>query len=99
MGLVMLLSACAGPNLKHYEGAGPQLDLQEYFNGPIKAWGFIQDRRGHVTRRFDVTMNGTWDGDTGTLEEHFDYYDGETQKRTWTTVSYTHLTLPTIYSV
>lgn len=84
MGLTMLLSACTGPKLDHYKGTGPQLDLEEYFNGPIKAWGLVQDRKGHVTRRFDVTMNGTWEGDTGTLEEHFEYYDGETQKRVWT---------------
>jgi len=73
-----------GPSLKHYKGSGPKLDLKEYFTGDIKAWGFVQDRKGHVTRRFDVTMTGTWDGDTGTLEEHFDYYDGKTEKRTWT---------------
>ncbi len=85
MGLVAFLSACVGgPTLDHYKGAEPPLDLKEYFSGPIKAWGLVQDRKGHVTRRFDVTMNGTWDGDVGTLEEHFDYYDGETQKRIWT---------------
>lgn len=80
----MFLSACSGPNLEHYEDSEPKLDLQEYFTGPIKAWGIVQDRKGHVTRRFDVTMHGTWDGDTGTLEEHFEYYDGKTDKRTWT---------------
>ncbi len=84
MAFMTLLSACAGPSLDHYKSAEPPLDLKEYFTGPIKAWGVIQDRKGHVTRRFDVTMVGTWDGDVGTLEEHFDYYDGETQKRTWT---------------
>lgn len=83
MGLMTLLSACAGPTLDHYKDQSPPLNLESYFNGPIKAWGVIQDRKGHVTRRFDVTMNGTWDGDTGTLEEDFVYYDGETQKRTW----------------
>lgn len=81
---MMFLSACSGPNLEHYEDSEPKLDLQEYFTGPIKAWGIVQDRKGHVTRRFDVTMHGTWDGDTGTLEEHFEYYDGKTDKRTWT---------------
>lgn len=83
MALMTFLSACTGPNLKHYGGQNPHLNLEEYFTGPIKAWGIIQDRKGHVTRRFDVTMNGTWEGDTGTLEEDFVYYDGEVQKRTW----------------
>lgn len=85
MGLTAFLSACSGgPTLDHYKGTEPPLELKEYFTGPIKAWGLVQDRKGHVARRFDVTMVGTWDGDTGTLEEHFEYYDGETQKRTWT---------------
>lgn len=85
MSLITFLSACTGgPTLKHYEGSNPPLDLEAYFTGPIKAWGLVQDRKGHVTRRFDVTMVGTWKDDTGTLEETFQYYDGETQKRIWT---------------
>ena len=84
MGLMAFLSACyGGPTLDHYKGTEPQLDLQEYFNGPIKAWGLVQDRKGHVTRRFDVTMVGSWDGDEGTLTEQFNYYDGEQQERIW----------------
>lgn len=85
MGLMAFLSACSGgPSLNYYKGSQPPLELKDYFTGPIKAWGLVQDRKGHVTRRFDVTMVGTWEGDTGTLEEHFDYYDGKNQKRTWT---------------
>lgn len=85
MSLITFLSACTGgPSLDHYKNSTPEFDLQEYFTGPIKAWGLVQDRKGHVTRRFDVTMVGTWEGDTGTLEEDFDYYDGKTQKRIWT---------------
>ena len=85
MGLMAFLSACSGgPSLTHYKGSSPQLSLQEYFTGPIKAWGLVQDRKGHVTRRFDVTMHGTWENGVGTLEEHFEYYDGEKQKRIWT---------------
>lgn len=44
----------------------------------------VQDYRGRVTRRFDIVMFGTWDGDTGTLEEDFSFYDGKMQKRVWT---------------
>ncbi len=87
MGLIAFLSACTGgPTLDHYKGKAsqPPLDLQAYFSGSIKAWGLVQDRKGHVTRRFDVSMVGTWEGDTGTLVEEFKYYDGETQQRTWT---------------
>lgn len=84
MGLMTFLSACSGPSLDHYKDTQPQLELQSYFTGPIKAWGLVQDRKGEVTRRFDVEMVGTWEGDTGTLKEHFKYYDGKTQERIWT---------------
>lgn len=84
MGVLSILSACGGKSLDHYKGTEPQLDLQEYFTGPIKAWGLVQDYSGKVTRRFDIDLVGTWEGDTGTLEEYFDYYDGEKQKRVWT---------------
>ena len=84
MGLATILAACSGPNLNHYEETKPELSLEDYFSGPIKAWGLVQDRSGKVTRRFDVTMEGSWEGDTGTLVEHFEYYDGEKEQRTWT---------------
>ena len=84
MGLITFLSACSSKPLDHYRDGQPVLELREYFTGPIKAWGVLQDRKGRVTRRFDVTMIGTWEGDIGTLEEDFRYYDGETQKRIWT---------------
>ncbi|MFN7834618.1 MAG: DUF3833 domain-containing protein [Burkholderiaceae bacterium] len=79
-----MFSGCAGNQLKHYEGTRPQADIQAYFNGPIKAWGIVQDWRGRVVRRFDVTMVGEWRGDIGTLTERFEYYDGERQQRVWT---------------
>lgn len=80
----MFLNACSGPSLNQYKDSKPELSLEEYFTGDIKAWGIIQDRKGQITRRFDVSMIGRWDGDTGTLEEDFEYYDGEKQKRIWT---------------
>lgn len=83
MSIMSLLTACAGPNLDHYKASGPELSLEEYFNGPIKAWGLIQDRKGNVTRRFDVGMVGTWENGEGTLEEDFKYYDGKTEQRIW----------------
>ncbi len=84
MGILMALSGCAGHTVDTYEAQGPKLDLKEYFNGPIKAWGIVQDRSGKVVQRFDVTMVGSWEGDTGTLKENFEYYDGKKQERTWT---------------
>lgn len=79
-----MFSGCSSNDMDYYEGTTPKADIKEYFNGPIKAWGIVQDWRGRVTRRFDIDMVGKWEGDTGTLTEHFEYYDGKTQDRVWT---------------
>lgn len=84
IGVLIVLSGCTGNDLDYYKGTVPQADIKEYFNGPVKAWGVVQDRSGRVTRRFDVKMVGKWDGDVGTLTEDFDYYDGKKQQRVWT---------------
>jgi len=81
--LLLLLSACSTP-VQDYQGQEPRLDLKEYFEGPLLAWGIVQDRSGEVTRSFRVDMVGRWDGDTGVLEEDFTWSDGETQRRVWT---------------
>lgn len=83
IGVTLMLNACAGNTLDEYKDTVPKADIKEYFNGPVKAWGIVQDWRGRVTRRFDVTMVGEWDGDNGKLTEHFAYYDGKTQERIW----------------
>lgn len=79
-----MLSSCTGKSMDYYAGTTPQMDIKDYFNGPIKAWGVIQDWRGRVVTKFDVSMVGQWDGDTGVLTEHFEYYDGKKQDRIWT---------------
>lgn len=82
-GIAMALTGCASQQLAGYKDEKPQLKFEEYFNGPIKAWGIVQDRSGKVTRRFDVDMKGEWKGDEGTLTEVFHYYDGAEQTRVW----------------
>lgn len=84
IGVALILSGCSGMKINDYQGTTPVLNLESYFNGPIKAWGILQDRSGKVTRRFDITMVGTWKDGVGTLEEDFVFYDGEKQHRTWT---------------
>ena len=68
---------------EEYANSTPQLDMAEYFNGPLKAWGIVQNRQGKVTRRFEVDLVGTWDGENGILDEQFVFDDGEQQQRTW----------------
>ncbi|MGA1204385.1 MAG: DUF3833 domain-containing protein [Opitutales bacterium] len=69
--------------IEDYKDEKPVVDVKEHFNGPIKAWGLIQGRNGKVLARFDVEMVGRWEGDSGVLEESFDFYDGRTQRRVW----------------
>lgn len=67
-----------------YNNLKPNLVIEDFFNGKIKAWGIIQDRSGDVLSKFDVDMVGSWEGDKGKLVEDFRYYDtGKTQHRVW----------------
>ena len=79
------LSGCASkPMPSDYAQETPKLDLRTYFNGPLTAHGVFIDRSGRVVKRFTVKMVGTWQGDTGVLEEDFFYSDGSTERRVWT---------------
>ncbi|MBU3724791.1 MAG: DUF3833 domain-containing protein [Burkholderiaceae bacterium] len=81
--LLSLVAGCAGPDLSRYADQKPVLDLKQYFNGEIKGWGMVQNRGGQVDRRFVVTIKASWNGDEGTLDEYFDWSDGEKQRRIW----------------
>lgn len=80
----LILHMFMNNSLEYYNNTSPKMDIKDYFNGPLKAWGIVQDWRGRVVSRFDIKMIGQWEGDVGTLTEHFDYYDGKTQERMWT---------------
>lgn len=79
-----LLSACSTTEVSLYAKEKPALDMQQYFNGTVDAWGMFQDRKGEVIKRFSVVIHCHWLGDVGTLDEDFTYSDGSTQKRVWT---------------
>jgi Protein of unknown function (DUF3833) len=77
------LSGCASQNIDAYSGEKPVLDLQQYFNGVLDAYGVFTDRSGAVVKRFTVVMRCTWAGNEGELDEDFTYSDGTKQKRIW----------------
>jgi Protein of unknown function (DUF3833) len=79
-----MLSACSTTDVNQYTQQKPQLDMQQYFNGTIDAWGMFQDRSGDVIKRFTVVMHCSWKDGVGTLDEDFTYSDGSKQKRIWT---------------
>ncbi len=81
---VLMLSACSTPDMALYAKEKPALDMQQYFNGTVDAWGMFQNRKGEVVKRFNVFIQCSWQGDTGTLDEDFVYSDGTKQKRVWT---------------
>ncbi len=80
---LLSLSGCGGIQGEKYRHETPSFDLKSYFEGPIKGWGIVQNRKGDVVMRFDVDMHGSWKGNEGTLVEDFVYYDGKKQQRIW----------------
>ncbi|MGD8476840.1 MAG: DUF3833 domain-containing protein [Burkholderiales bacterium] len=81
---VTIGAGCAAPNVDNYRDERPVLDLREYFDGEIEAYGMFQNRSGEVIKRFTVAIKGSWNGNVGTLEEDFVYSDGTTDRRVWT---------------
>ena len=79
-----LLAGCAAPQVTDYAAEKPVLDMRQYFNGTLDAYGIFTDRSGKVIKRFTVVMTCTWQGDKGTLDEDFSYSDGSKGRRVWT---------------
>ncbi|MEM9437230.1 MAG: DUF3833 domain-containing protein [Pseudomonadota bacterium] len=79
------LAACTGkPSLDDPKLSDLEFNLEEFFEGETVAYGQFQDVLGTVRRRFEVTIDGTWDGETLRLVEDFVYEDGATEQRIWT---------------
>lgn len=81
---LMGLNGCGGVTVNQYAQETPRLDLQQYFNGTLDAYGMFQKRSGEVVKRFHVVIDASWQGNIGTLDERFTYSDGTTQQRVWT---------------
>lgn len=85
LGLIMigLLSSCSSVEVTDYKDTHLTLVLESFFNGPLKASGIVHDFSGKVIRKFNVTMEASWQGNEGVINEWFVYDDGETQTRVW----------------
>ena len=77
------LAGCASLDVATYQAEKPVLDLAQYFNGTVDGWGMFQDRSGKVIKRFTVRIDARWEGNQGTLDEHFEYSDGTKENRIW----------------
>lgn len=85
--MVVVLAGCTGkPALEDEKLSTRNLNLEEFFEGRTVAYGQFQDIFGTVRRRFEVEIEGTWDGETLTLVEDFVYEDDSTEQRVWTLV-------------
>nr|WP_255537773.1 DUF3833 domain-containing protein [Motiliproteus sp. SC1-56] len=77
------LLGCSDMNIRQFEGQQPLFKPETYFQGKTWAWGVFEDRFGNLKRQFQAEIQGDWDGQTLTLDEHFVYSDGETEQRIW----------------
>ncbi len=81
--LSFMLVACGSANLEHHASTNPELKLEEFFSGNLRAYGIVLDRSGNLLRRFEVDLIGTWEGNKGELAEWFRFDDGERSTRIW----------------
>ncbi|UJF21556.1 DUF3833 domain-containing protein [Shewanella sp. OMA3-2] len=87
MAICFSLFSCSSASIEDYANTTPELNLVDFFDGELTASGIVQDFSGKVTRKFTVTMAGSWQdspqGKQGELKEWFIYDDGEKQTRIW----------------
>ena len=82
---LIIVAGCVGkPALEDEKLSSRDFNLEEYFDGRVVAKGQFQGVFGTVRRRFDVVIDGTWDGETLRLVEDFTYEDGSEEQRIWT---------------
>lgn len=81
--MLAVSSISCSTSIDHYENELVPFDIKTYFNGPVVAWGMVEDYKDQVTRRFCVEIESTWQGNKGTLAEKFYFNDGEISYRNW----------------
>jgi hypothetical protein len=63
LGALAVLAACTGkPSLEDASLSTRELELEEFFDGRLVAYGQFQDIFGTVRRQFVVNIQGDWDG-------------------------------------
>ena len=78
-----LTNCMAGMKPEDFKDQKPNLVIEEFLSGKVKAYGVLQNRGGKVTRQFSADLEGKWDGKQLTLDEKFYWSDGEVQTRQW----------------
>ena len=57
--------------------------LETFFEGNSRAEGLFEDRFGNIRKRFSVAIQGSYNENTLTLDESFEYDDGSEESRQW----------------
>ncbi|MCK6264224.1 DUF3833 domain-containing protein [Vibrio sp. ZSDE26] len=80
---VIALSGCGNASLDAHKNTLPVFSLEQFFDGELKAYGMVLDRSGNLSRRFEVKLLASWEGDKGEIKEWFTFDDGEKTTRVW----------------
>jgi hypothetical protein len=81
---MITLNGCSAVPIEDYAENSPILIAETFFSGQLTASGIVKDRSGRVIRYFNATIDASWEGGVGTLDEQFLFDDGEQQTRVWT---------------
>ncbi|MGB1319732.1 MAG: DUF3833 domain-containing protein [Vibrio gallaecicus] len=79
----LFLFGCGSASLEKHAQTTPELKLEQFFDGELKAYGMVLDRSGNLLRRFEVKLLATWEGENGEIKEWFTFDDGERSIRNW----------------
>lgn len=79
------LTACTRMHVEDFAQNRPDLVLEQFFAGPIRGWGIVQDRFGRLQRQFHVEAQGQWDPADQTLRltEVWTFDDGQVDRLEW----------------
>ena len=85
--LIALLAGCTSVKVGDYAGNQPQIVPEAFFNGSLTAHGVVKNRGGKVIRYFNADIKAYWQDGIGTLEEDFQFDDGEKSRRVWGSIA------------
>lgn len=83
MTILMILTGCSHMKIEDFDNKEPSLVLEDYFSGPVYAWGIFEDRFGNLRREFLVEIDAYMEDNVLVLDEYFLYSDGEKDRRIW----------------
>ncbi len=85
LGATFGLAACSvSIDGNDYKSIEPRFNINQFFDGQVRAWGIVQNRSGEVVQRFIVDIDGRIENGEIILDETFTYGVGDGPKtRIW----------------